>query len=64
VLGSNYFHYIQDPWGSYCEYACGIDYIPASMDWVSLDHPPEEAFYLWGPDVPPEFVVNHEVENA
>ena len=60
VLGSNYFHYIQDPWGSWCEYACGIDYIPESMDWISLDHGVDDSFYLWGPDVPPEFVVNVE----
>ncbi len=64
VLGSNYFHYIQDPWGSWCEYACGIDYIPACMDWIGKDHPLEDGFYLWGPDVPPEFVVNVESENG
>ncbi len=28
VLGSNYFHYVRDPWGSYSEYSCDIDYIP------------------------------------
>ena len=28
VLGSNYFHYVRDPWGSYAEYSCDIDYIP------------------------------------
>ncbi len=22
VLGSNYFHYVRDPWGSYAEYSC------------------------------------------
>jgi catechol 2,3-dioxygenase-like lactoylglutathione lyase family enzyme len=60
VLGSNYFYYARDPWGSYCEYSCGIDYIPAATDWQAIDHPAEESFYLWGPAVPPEFVVNHE----
>ena len=33
VLGSNYFHYIQDPWGSFAEYSCDIDYIPATQPW-------------------------------
>ena len=33
VLGSNYFHYVRDPWGSYAEYSCDIDYIPASRPW-------------------------------
>ena len=28
VLGSNYFHYVRDPWGSFAEYSCDIDYIP------------------------------------
>ena len=33
VLGSNYFHYVRDPWGSYSEYSADIDYIPADCDW-------------------------------
>lgn len=53
VLGSNYFYYAQDPWGSFCEYSATIDYIPASANWEGKDHPPEDSFYLWGPDVPP-----------
>jgi catechol 2,3-dioxygenase-like lactoylglutathione lyase family enzyme len=60
VLGSNYFHYIRDPWGSFCEYSCDIDFVPASMDWEGIDHPAEDSFYLWGPDVPPEFLLNTE----
>jgi catechol 2,3-dioxygenase-like lactoylglutathione lyase family enzyme len=64
VLGSNYFYYVADPWGSFNEYACGIDYIPASMEWVALEHPGEDSLYLWGPDVPPEFVRNAEAGTA
>lgn len=60
VLGSNYFHYIRDPWGSYSEYACDIDYIPADVDWKAGDHPAEDSFYVWGPDPPSDFAVNHE----
>ncbi len=60
VLGSNYFHYVRDPWGSYSEYSCDIDYIPAEQRWPTANHKPEDSFYLWGPDVPPEFAVNHE----
>ncbi|TMG78669.1 MAG: hypothetical protein E6H75_03095, partial [Betaproteobacteria bacterium] len=29
VIGSNFFHYIRDPWDSLAEYFCDIDYIPA-----------------------------------
>lgn len=60
VLGSNYFHYVQDPWGSYAEYSCDIDYIPANKRWEAGDHLPEDSFYLWGPVPPEDFTVNHE----
>jgi catechol 2,3-dioxygenase-like lactoylglutathione lyase family enzyme len=60
VLGSNYFHYVQDPWGSFAEYSCDIDYIPKDERWPAADHKPEDSFYLWGPDVPREFTINYE----
>jgi catechol 2,3-dioxygenase len=60
VLGSNYFHYVRDPWGSFAEYSCDIDYIPKEKLWPAADHKPEDSFYLWGPDVPPEFTINYE----
>ena len=61
VLGSNYFHYVRDPWGSYAEYSFDIDHIPADMDWPAADHPGEDSFYVWGPRPPEDFVVNHEL---
>jgi len=64
VLGSNYFHYIMDPWGSFAEYSCDIDYIPKEEHWPAADHKPEDSFYLWGPDVPREFTVNVEAGEA
>jgi catechol 2,3-dioxygenase-like lactoylglutathione lyase family enzyme len=64
VLGSNYFHYVRDPWGSYCEYSCDMDIIPATIDWQGLDHAPEDSFYLWGPNVPEDFGFNHEAARA
>jgi hypothetical protein len=54
VLGSNYFHYVRGPWGSYC--------IPADHDWRSADHPGEDSFFLWGPNPPEDFVRNYEIE--
>ena len=60
VLGSNYFHYVRDPWGSYAEYSSDIDYIPVDQDWKSGDHPPEDSFYVWGPTPPADFAFNHE----
>ena len=60
VLGSNYFRYIRDPWGSFAEYSYDIDFIPATIDWQAKDHPPEDSFYVWGPPVPDDFIINHE----
>jgi len=60
VLGSNYFRYVRDPWGSFAEYSYDIDFIPATLDWQAKDHPPEDSFYVWGPPVPENFIVNHE----
>jgi len=60
VLGSNYFYYVRDPWGSYAEYSFDIDYVPSTIDWVGEDHPAEDALYVWGPEVPDEFIKNYE----
>ena len=64
VLGSNYFHYVRDPWGSYMEYSSDIDFVSADFDWEAGDHQAEDAHYIWGPDQPPDFVVNYESESA
>lgn len=60
VLGSNYFHYVRDPWGSFSEYVSDIDYIPANMDYEGQSHPVEKASYLWGPAMPKDFTFNYE----
>jgi catechol 2,3-dioxygenase-like lactoylglutathione lyase family enzyme len=58
VLGSNYFHYVQDPWGSFCEYSADIDFVSAGHEWSAGDFAPEDSLYLWGPDVPEDFIRN------
>jgi catechol 2,3-dioxygenase len=60
VLGSNYFHYVRDPWSSYAEYSCDMDYVPGTMEWEAKVHTPENAFYLWGPEPPADFATNYE----
>jgi catechol 2,3-dioxygenase-like lactoylglutathione lyase family enzyme len=60
VLGSNYFFYVRDPWGSYAEYSFDIDFVPAEQDWSASFPNPENSLYLWGPDVPEGFVKNYE----
>ena len=61
VIGSNYFRYIRDPWGSFAEYSAGIDFIGADVEWLPADHPLEDSFYVWGPATPDDFIQNHEV---
>jgi catechol 2,3-dioxygenase len=58
VLGSNFFHYIRDPWGSLAEYFYDIDYIADDAQWKAGDWPAEDSLFLWGPGVPPDFVQN------
>lgn len=60
VLGSNFFHYVRDPWGSYSEYSADIDFVPVDCDWQAGDHAPDNSFYAWGPNVPDDFVHNYE----
>lgn len=60
VLGSNYFHYVRDPWGSYAEYSFDIDFVPHDLEWPAADHPPHDSLYVWGPALPDDFITNHE----
>ena len=60
VLGSNYFHYVRDPWGSHAEYSFDIDFVPHDLDWPAADHPVHDSFYVWGPAVPEDFTTNFE----
>lgn len=62
VGGSNYFHYIRDPWNSLVEYFWDIDIIPEDdSGWVALDVTPQEITMVWGATPPPDdFVANFE----
>jgi len=61
VLGSNYFRYVRDPWGSYAEYSYDIDFVEPGSPWLAADHPGEDSLYVWGPELPADFVANHEL---
>jgi catechol 2,3-dioxygenase-like lactoylglutathione lyase family enzyme len=64
VIGSNYFYYVRDPWGSFAEYSYDIDFIPGDVEWKAQDCPPEDSFYVWGPPVPDYFIMNCELPAA
>jgi catechol 2,3-dioxygenase-like lactoylglutathione lyase family enzyme len=60
VIGSNFFYYARDPWGSFAEYFYDLDYIPEQCAWQARDFPPEDAIYRWGPPLPDDFALNRE----
>ena len=37
---------------------------PADVEWPAADHPAEDSFYVWGPSVPDDFIVNREQPRA
>ncbi len=63
AIGSNFFYYIRDPWGSLAEYYYDLDYIPESCAWEPRDWPEEDALYVWGPAVPSDFGENKEASS-
>jgi hypothetical protein len=60
TLGSNLFHYIQDPWGSWIEYSSDMDCI--TENWQANDWDCPEA--IWSPQVPADFITNQEEKPA
>jgi catechol 2,3-dioxygenase len=61
TIGSNFFHYIQDPWGSWFEYYSDIDYISDHDFWTPTNYGMEDSLDNWGPELPHDFVHNYEV---
>ena len=50
------------PGAAIAEYSSDIDYIPVDCDWDAGDHPAEDSLYLWGPELPKDFIVNYEAD--
>jgi catechol 2,3-dioxygenase-like lactoylglutathione lyase family enzyme len=59
--GSNYFHYIRDPWKSLFELTCDADYIAKGTTWCPADIDIAHAVMQWGPTPPPDFAANYEL---
>lgn len=62
TIGSNFFHYIQDPWGSWFEYYSDMDHIDDYSLWTPTNYGMEDSLASWGPEVPEDFVHNYEVD--
>jgi catechol 2,3-dioxygenase len=64
TIGSNFFHYVQDPWGSWFEYYSDMDFIDDYALWTPTNYEMIDSLASWGPAVPHDFVHNYEVDNA
>ena len=64
TIGSNFFHYIQDPWGSWFEYYSDMDHIADYSLWTPTNYAMEDSLASWGPEVPHDFVHNYEVDEG
>jgi catechol 2,3-dioxygenase len=62
TIGSNFFHYIQDPWGSWFEYFSDMDFIDDYARWSPTNYAMEDSLASWGPSLPEDFVRNYEAE--
>ena len=62
TIGSNFFHYIQDPWGSWFEYFSDMDHIDDYSLWTPTNYAMQDSLASWGPEVPHDFVHNYEVD--
>lgn len=51
LLGSNLFHYVRDPWGTWVEYYSDMDRISEAWQMREWNELP----YVWGPQWSPEF---------
>ena len=61
TVGSNFFHYVQDPWGSWFEYYADMDFIEDYSMWTPTNYAMEDSLANWGPPVPADFVRNYEI---
>jgi len=62
TIGSNFFHYIQDPWGSWFEYYSDMDHIDDHALWQPTNYDMQDSLASWGPPVPDDFVHNYETD--
>ena len=62
TIGSNFFHYIQDPWGSWFEYYSDMDHIDDYSLWTPTNYEMADSLANWGPAAPPDFAHNYEAD--
>ncbi|MCX7154394.1 MAG: VOC family protein [Proteobacteria bacterium] len=68
IYGSNYFHYVRDPWMGLCEFYWDIDFIPENAAWLpevasASGDDLHKSLYQWA-SVPPPDDFLHNFERA
>ena len=61
VLGSNYFHYVPRSLGQLRGVLLRHRLHPGHAALAGRQPPPEDSFYLWGPEPPADFTLNREL---
>lgn len=70
IYGSNYFHYVRDPWMGLCEFYWDIDFIPENAAWQAevadaAGDALNKNLFQWASMPPPEdFLRNYEFATA
>ena len=66
LYGSNYFHYVRDPWMGLHEFFWDIDFIPENGAWeVEIAEASPDALCQWATTPPPDdFLRNYERRDA
>ena len=66
IYGSNYFHYVRDPWMGLHEFYWDIDYIPENANWeIEVAEASHESLFQWATMPPPEdFLHNYEPQQV
>jgi catechol 2,3-dioxygenase-like lactoylglutathione lyase family enzyme len=54
--GSNFFWYLKDPAGNFCEYYSDMDCIPDDEIWTPETFEGAKGLFNWGPPPPPSFL--------
>jgi hypothetical protein len=54
--GSNFFYYLKDPAGNFCEYYSDMDYIIDDQLWTPEDCEGANGLFTWGPPPPASFL--------
>lgn len=56
-VGSNFFWYLRDPAGTFCEYYSDLDVVPDDAAWTPESFEGAKGLFTWGPPPPMSFLM-------